>query len=346
MRYDMSYDDEGRKIRLKCPQCGRHLQGATSRMIGDIGVCPKCKAEFTIEAPQEQRQANEVAVPDTQPCPCEGRLSEEEVHREASQSSIQRLKSSMIDRWRSSGVSEKLTVERMDKAVAVFVVVVISVSIGYAVKENIPKWRRMNRIYQEVRIVAEGFTPPQWKGPVRLAQKPLPPYAVWITGDDFGDVPHCAKVYKHGALWKCEMGTGSANVESKVKFVVYTHLRRSTKEELQFDTFRDEGLGTMTRTGGRRKLEVQVYHARAWVIDVRNGKIIGCGDFSPMDAEEYASSRGRYGDARDDMPYQDREKVISPDDMSFRVLEDVDLWGLYDGLTAAVDRASPDQPSK
>ena len=38
-----------KKLRLNCPQCGRLLKGATREMIGDIGVCPKCKAEFTIE---------------------------------------------------------------------------------------------------------------------------------------------------------------------------------------------------------------------------------------------------------------------------------------------------------
>lgn len=38
-----------KKLRLNCPQCGRLLKGATREMIGDIGVCPKCKAEFAIE---------------------------------------------------------------------------------------------------------------------------------------------------------------------------------------------------------------------------------------------------------------------------------------------------------
>ena len=37
------------KIKVNCPQCGRSLKGATKDMIGDIGVCPKCKAEFAIE---------------------------------------------------------------------------------------------------------------------------------------------------------------------------------------------------------------------------------------------------------------------------------------------------------
>ena len=37
------------KLRLECPQCGRSLKGVTEEMIGDIGVCAKCKAEFVIE---------------------------------------------------------------------------------------------------------------------------------------------------------------------------------------------------------------------------------------------------------------------------------------------------------
>ncbi len=37
------------KIKINCPQCGRSLKVATQDMIGDIGVCPKCKSEFTIE---------------------------------------------------------------------------------------------------------------------------------------------------------------------------------------------------------------------------------------------------------------------------------------------------------
>ena len=41
-----------KKIWVDCPQCGRLLKGATRGMIGDTGVCPKCKAEFVIK--QEQ----------------------------------------------------------------------------------------------------------------------------------------------------------------------------------------------------------------------------------------------------------------------------------------------------
>jgi len=37
------------KATVTCPQCGRSLKGATRAMIGDVGVCPKCKTEFVIE---------------------------------------------------------------------------------------------------------------------------------------------------------------------------------------------------------------------------------------------------------------------------------------------------------
>jgi len=46
------YDDLQKritKLKIKCPGCGRSLKGATQAMIGDVGVCPKCKAEFVIE---------------------------------------------------------------------------------------------------------------------------------------------------------------------------------------------------------------------------------------------------------------------------------------------------------
>jgi len=46
------YDDlqkQTTKLKLKCPGCGRSLKGATEGMVGDVGVCPKCKAEFVIE---------------------------------------------------------------------------------------------------------------------------------------------------------------------------------------------------------------------------------------------------------------------------------------------------------
>jgi len=35
-------------LKSNCPQCGRSLRGATQEMVGDTGVCPKCKAEFVI----------------------------------------------------------------------------------------------------------------------------------------------------------------------------------------------------------------------------------------------------------------------------------------------------------
>ena len=41
--------DKKSKFVINCPQCGRSLKGATQEMIGDTGVCPKCKAEFIIE---------------------------------------------------------------------------------------------------------------------------------------------------------------------------------------------------------------------------------------------------------------------------------------------------------
>ena len=41
--------DNNLRLVIHCPQCGRSLKGATKDMIGDIGVCTKCKAEFTIE---------------------------------------------------------------------------------------------------------------------------------------------------------------------------------------------------------------------------------------------------------------------------------------------------------
>ena len=40
------------KVSINCPRCGRSLKGATQEMIGDTGICPKCKAEFIIEQKQ------------------------------------------------------------------------------------------------------------------------------------------------------------------------------------------------------------------------------------------------------------------------------------------------------
>ena len=52
-------------IKVRCPECKKSLKGATDEMIGDIGVCPKCKAEFVIEA------KTNVAV-DSGPWPAKG----------------------------------------------------------------------------------------------------------------------------------------------------------------------------------------------------------------------------------------------------------------------------------
>lgn len=51
------YDDLQKritKLKIKCPGCGRSLKGVTRAMIGDVGVCPKCKAEFIVEPKDEQ----------------------------------------------------------------------------------------------------------------------------------------------------------------------------------------------------------------------------------------------------------------------------------------------------
>ncbi len=45
-------ENEKPKLIINCPQCGHSLKGATQEMIGDKGVCPKCKAEFVIEQKQ------------------------------------------------------------------------------------------------------------------------------------------------------------------------------------------------------------------------------------------------------------------------------------------------------
>jgi len=37
------------KIPIICPQCHKRLFGATKDMVGETGICPKCKAEFIIE---------------------------------------------------------------------------------------------------------------------------------------------------------------------------------------------------------------------------------------------------------------------------------------------------------
>lgn len=48
-----------RQLKITCPKCGRHLKGATTDMIGDIGVCPKCKAEFVIEQKDGHKKETE-----------------------------------------------------------------------------------------------------------------------------------------------------------------------------------------------------------------------------------------------------------------------------------------------
>ena len=41
--------DKNKKLIIHCPKCGRSLKGAKKDMVGDTGVCLKCKEEFTIE---------------------------------------------------------------------------------------------------------------------------------------------------------------------------------------------------------------------------------------------------------------------------------------------------------
>lgn len=43
------FKDKKPKLVINCPKCDRLLKGATREMIGDTGVCPKCKSEFVIE---------------------------------------------------------------------------------------------------------------------------------------------------------------------------------------------------------------------------------------------------------------------------------------------------------
>jgi hypothetical protein len=42
-------------LKIKCPGCNRTLKGVTTKMVGDIGVCNKCKTEFTIQFPKADR---------------------------------------------------------------------------------------------------------------------------------------------------------------------------------------------------------------------------------------------------------------------------------------------------
>ncbi len=41
------------KLRTACPKCGISLRGVTNKMVGDIGVCPKCRAEFEIKGEKD-----------------------------------------------------------------------------------------------------------------------------------------------------------------------------------------------------------------------------------------------------------------------------------------------------
>jgi len=40
-----------RKLKVRCLKCGKGLVGATEDMVGDVGVCPNCREEFTIPGP-------------------------------------------------------------------------------------------------------------------------------------------------------------------------------------------------------------------------------------------------------------------------------------------------------
>jgi len=42
-----------KKISINCPRCGCSLKGVTQEMIGDTGICTKCKEEFIIEQKQQ-----------------------------------------------------------------------------------------------------------------------------------------------------------------------------------------------------------------------------------------------------------------------------------------------------
>jgi len=46
--------EKAARLRVTCPKCGRSLRGATQEMIGETGVCPKCKAEFVIAHDDEE----------------------------------------------------------------------------------------------------------------------------------------------------------------------------------------------------------------------------------------------------------------------------------------------------
>jgi hypothetical protein len=39
-----------KELLIKCPNCHQRLEGAKENMVGDTGVCPKCKTEFEIKS--------------------------------------------------------------------------------------------------------------------------------------------------------------------------------------------------------------------------------------------------------------------------------------------------------
>ena len=47
---EQQYDRQSgnQEMPIRCPNCNRTLEGATEKMVGHIGVCPKCKTEFEI----------------------------------------------------------------------------------------------------------------------------------------------------------------------------------------------------------------------------------------------------------------------------------------------------------
>ncbi len=46
------------RVKATCPRCHRRLRGATTDMIGDVGVCPKCKYEFEIRDDQPRNKGH------------------------------------------------------------------------------------------------------------------------------------------------------------------------------------------------------------------------------------------------------------------------------------------------
>lgn len=45
---DADFEEKNKKLKVNCPKCGYSLKGATQVMIGDVGICAKCRAEFVI----------------------------------------------------------------------------------------------------------------------------------------------------------------------------------------------------------------------------------------------------------------------------------------------------------